>query len=350
MQFTAAQIAIIINGTLEGDANVSVGAFGKIEEAQHGEIAFLANPKYEDYLYTTNASIVIINHTLQLSQPTTATLLRVPDAYAAFAALLSKYQELITAQLIGIQQPSYIAPTATLGTNIFVGAFAYVGENVHIGNNVKIYSGVFIGDNVTINDNCIFYPGVKIYNDCIIGKNVTIHAGSVIGSDGFGFAPMADGTFKKIPQIGIVILEDFVEIGANATIDRATMGATLVKNGAKLDNLIQVGHNAEIGCNTVVAAQAGVSGSTKVGNNVMIGGQAGIVGHITIADGSKINAQSGVSKSLKTPNTVVTGSPAYDFTATLRSQALSRNLPALEKRIFELEKQVQQLLAEKERL
>jgi UDP-3-O-[3-hydroxymyristoyl] glucosamine N-acyltransferase len=350
MQFTAAQIAIIINGTLEGDANVSVGAFGKIEEAQQGEIAFLANPKYEDYLYTTNASIVIINHTLQLSQPTTATLLRVPDAYAAFAALLSKYQELITAQLIGIQQPSYIAPTATLGTNIFVGAFAYVGENVHIGNNVKIYSGVFIGDNVTINDNCIFYPGVKIYNDCIIGKNVTIHAGSVIGSDGFGFAPMADGTFKKIPQIGIVILEDFVEIGANATIDRATMGATLVKNGAKLDNLIQVGHNAEIGCNTVVAAQAGVSGSTKVGNNVMIGGQAGIVGHITIADGSKINAQSGVSKSLKTPNTVVTGSPAYDFTATLRSQALSRNLPALEKRIFELEKQVQQLLAEKERL
>ncbi|MBC7650271.1 MAG: UDP-3-O-(3-hydroxymyristoyl)glucosamine N-acyltransferase [Deinococcales bacterium] len=347
MQFTAAQIAMIINGTLEGDAKVSVGAFGKIEEAKQGEIAFLANPKYEDYLYTTNASIVIVNHTLELRQSTTATLLRVPDAYAAFAALLSKYQELVTEQLTGIQQPSYIAATATLGSNVFVGAFAYIGENVIIGNHVKIFAGAFIGDNVTVNDHCIFYPGVKIYHDCIIGKNVTVHAGSVIGSDGFGFAPLSDGTFKKIPQIGIVILEDFVEIGANATIDRATMGATLIKKGAKLDNLIQVGHNAEIGCNTVVAAQAGVSGSTKVGNNVMIGGQAGIVGHITIADGSKINAQSGVSKSLKTPNTTVTGSPAYDFTATLRSQALSRNLPALEKRIKELEKMVQQLLAEK---
>ena len=348
MQFTAAQIAIIINGTLVGDASVTVGAFGKIEEAQQGELAFLANPKYEDYLYTTKASIVIVNHTLQLRQPTKATLLRVTDAYAAFAALLSKYQELVTEQLSGIQQPSYIATTATLGTNIFVGAFAYIGENVRINNNVKIFAGAFIGDNVTIGDNCIFYPGVKIYHDCIIGKNVTIHAGSVIGSDGFGFAPLPDGTFKKIPQIGIVILEDFVEVGANATIDRATMGATLIKSGAKLDNLIQVGHNAEIGRNTVVAAQAGVSGSTKVGNNVMIGGQAGIVGHISIADGSKINAQSGVSKSLKKTNTTVTGTPAHDFTATLRSQALSRNLPTLEKRLSELEKLVEQLLAKKE--
>ena len=344
MRFTAAQIAMIINGKLEGDAAISVGSFGKIEEAKEGELAFLANPKYEEHLYTTKASIVIVNDTLELKQPVATTLLRVPDAYAAFATLLSKYHELVSQQLTGIQKPSYIGSTAKLGQYVFVGAFAYIGENVIIGNNVKVYPGAFIGDNVTVNDNCIFYPGVKIYHDCIIGKNVTIHAGSVIGSDGFGFAPMSDGTFKKIPQIGNVVLEDFVEIGANATIDRATMGTTLIKSGAKLDNLIQVGHNAEIGHNTVIAAQAGVSGSTKVGNNVMIGGQAGIVGHIIIADGSKINAQSGVSKSLKTPNTTVTGSPAYDFTATLRSQALSRNLPTLEKRIFELEKLVQQLL------
>ncbi len=347
MQFTAAQIAIIINGKLEGDANVSVGSFGKIEEASVGDIAFLANPKYEDYLYTTNASIVIVNNTLELKQAVTATLLRVPDAYAAFAALLSKYQEIVSQQLSGIQQPSYIATTATLGQFVYVGAFAFIGENVTIGNNVKIYPGAFIGNNVTIADNCIIYPGVKIYHDCVLGKHVTIHAGTVIGGDGFGFAPMPDGTFKKIPQIGNVILEDYVEVGANATIDRATMGSTLIKRGAKLDNLIQVGHNAEIGSNTVVAAQAGVSGSTKVGNNVMIGGQAGIVGHITIANGSKINAQSGVSKSIKAPNTTVTGSPAFDFTATLRSQALSRNLPSFEKRIMELEKLVQQLLAER---
>ena len=344
MRFTAAQIAIIINGKLEGDATVSVGSFGKIEEAKEGEIAFLANPKYEEHLYTTKASIVIVNDTLELKQTIATTLLRVPDAYAAFAALLSKYHELISQQLTGIQQPSYVASSAKLGEYVFVGAFVYIGENVIIGNNVKVYPGAFIGDNVTVSDNCTFYPGVKIYHDCIIGKNVIIHAGSVIGSDGFGFAPMADGTFKKIPQIGNVVLEDFVEIGANATIDRATMGITLIKSGAKLDNLIQVGHNAEIGNNTVIAAQAGVSGSTKVGNNVMIGGQAGIVGHIIIADGSKINAQSGVSKSLKMPNTTVTGTPAYDFTATLRSQALSRNLPSLEKRIIELEKLVQQLL------
>jgi UDP-3-O-[3-hydroxymyristoyl] glucosamine N-acyltransferase len=347
MQFSAAQIAMMINGQLEGDATVAVGNFGKIEEATTGDIAFLANPKYEDYLYTTKASIVIVNNTLELKQPVSATLLRVPDAYAAFAALLSKYQEIVSQQLSGIQQPSYIASTAKLGEYVYIGAFAYIGEQVTIGNHVKIYPGAFIGNNVTIADSCIIYPGVKIYHDCVLGNNVTIHAGSVIGGDGFGFAPMADGTFKKIPQIGNVILEDYVEVGANATIDRATMGSTVIKSGAKLDNLIQVGHNAEIGSNTVVAAQAGVSGSTKVGSNVMIGGQAGIVGHITIADGSRINAQSGVSKSIKQPNTTVTGSPAYDFTATLRSQALSRNLPSFEKRITELEKLVQQLLADK---
>lgn len=338
---------MLINGTIEGDANAAVGSFGKIEEAQAGQLAFLANPKYEDFLYSTGASIIIINASQELKQPVSATLLRVPDAYTAFATLLSKYQEMVTHQMAGIQEPSYIAKTAKLGENIFIGAFSYIGEKVTLGNNVKVFPNTFIGDNVKIGDNTIIHPGVKVYHDCVIGKNVTIHAGTVVGSDGFGFAPQADGSFKKVPQIGNVVVEDFVEIGANATIDRATMGSTLIKSGAKLDNLIQIAHNVEVGNNTVIAAQAGVSGSTKLGNNVMIGGQAGIVGHLTIADGARINAQSGVSKSIKTPNTAVTGSPAFDYTSTLRSQALSRNLPDMEKRIKELEKLVQQLLAEK---
>jgi len=347
MQFTAAQIAMLINGTVEGDANAAVSSFGKIEEAQNGQLAFLANPKYEDHLYTTKASIIIINASQSLKQAVNAALIRVPDAYTAFATLLSKYQEMITQQMAGIQEPSYIAKSAQVGQNVFIGAFSYIGEKVVLGNNVKIFPQVFIGDQVKIGDNTILHPGVKIYHDCVLGKNVTVHAGSVVGSDGFGFAPQADGSFKKVPQIGNVVVEDFVEIGANATIDRATMGSTVIKSGAKLDNLIQIAHNVEVGHNTVIAAQAGVSGSTKLGNNVMIGGQAGIVGHLSIADGARINAQSGVSKSIKTPNTAVTGSPAHDYTSTLRSQAISRNLPDLEKRIKELEKLVQQLLAEK---
>jgi UDP-3-O-[3-hydroxymyristoyl] glucosamine N-acyltransferase len=347
MQFTAAQIAMLISGTVEGDANSAVSSFAKIEEAQNGQLAFLANPKYEDYLYTTKASVIIINEAQQLKQAVGGTLIRVPDAYTAFATLLSKYQEMITQQMAGIQEPSYISKTATLGQNVFIGAFSYIGEKVTLGNNVKIFPQAFIGDNVKIGDNTIIYPGAKIYHDCVIGKNVTVHAGTVVGSDGFGFAPQADGSFKKVPQIGNVIVEDFVEIGSNATIDRATMGSTVIKSGAKLDNLIQIAHNVEVGNNTVIAAQAGVSGSTKLGNNVMIGGQAGIVGHLTIADGARINAQSGVSKSIKTPNTAVTGSPAFDYTSTLRSQAISRNLPDMEKRIKELEKLVQQLIAEK---
>ena len=269
------------------------------------------------------------------------------DAYFSFATLLSKYQELQTQQLSGIQQPVFIAESATLGENVFLAAFCYVGNNVQIGNNVKMFPGVFLGESVSIGDNTILHAGVKVYKDCILGKNVIIHAGTVIGSDGFGFAPANDGSFKKIPQIGNVVLEDYVEIGANTTIDRATMGSTIIKAGAKLDNLIQVGHNAEIGSNTVIAGQSGISGSTKIGNNVMIGGQAGVVGHITIADGCKINAQSGVSKSLKNPNSIVTGTPAYEYTAALRSQAISRKLPDLEKRIIEMEAQIQQLLLEK---
>ena len=339
---------MLINGTIEGNADAQVGSFGKIEEAQAGQLAFLANPKYEEHLYTTGASVIIVNATQQLKQAIGATLIRVPDAYSAFATLLSKYQEMVTQQLKGIQEPSYISTSARLGENVFIGAFAYLGHNVVIGNNVKIFPQVFVGDNVTVGDHTILHPGVKIYHDCILGKNITVHAGSIIGSDGFGFAPQADGSFIKVPQIGNVVVEDFVEIGANATIDRATMGSTLIKAGAKLDNLIQIAHNVEVGNNTVIAAQAGVSGSTKLGNNVMIGGQAGIVGHITIADGAKINAQSGVSKSIKVPKTAVTGSPAFDYTAALRSQALGRNLPELEKRLKDLEALVKQLLAEKE--
>ncbi|RFM29790.1 UDP-3-O-(3-hydroxymyristoyl)glucosamine N-acyltransferase [Deminuibacter soli] len=347
MQFSAVQIALLINGRVEGNGEITVNSFGKIEEAAAGQLTFLANPKYEDYLYTTQASLVIINESLELRQPVEATLIRVADAYSAFAVLLNKYQELMQQQLNGIQQPSFIAPSVKLGENVYVAAFAYLSDNVVIGNNVKIYPGVFIGPNVSVGDNSILHPGVKIYNDCVIGKNVTIHASTVIGSDGFGFAPQADGSYKKVPQIGNVVVEDYVEIGSNTSIDRATIGSTIIKTGAKLDNLIQIAHNVEVGNNTVIAAQAGVSGSTKIGSHAQIGGQVGIVGHIQIANGTRINAQSGVTKSIKQPNTAVTGSPAYDYTSSLRSQALSRNLPEIDKRLADLEKLVQQLLTEK---
>ena len=346
MQFSATQIALIIGGKVEGNADTTVASFGKIEEATAGQLAFLANPKYEEYLYSTNASIVIVNDTLEIKQPVTATLIKVPDAYTSFAVLLDKYQQIQQQQLSGIQQPVYIHATAKTGSNVFIGAFAYLGENVIIADGVKIYPNCFIGNNVTVGENAVIHPGVKIYHNCIIGKNVVIHAGTVVGSDGFGFAPQTDGTFKKIPQIGNVIIEDDVEIGANTTIDRATMGSTLIKAGAKLDNLLQIGHNAEVGNNTIIAAQSGISGSTKIGNNVMIGGQAGVVGHITLGDGAKVNAQSGVSKSVAAGK-VVTGSPAHDYTAALRSQAAARKLPNLEKRINELEKQIAALTANK---
>lgn len=348
MRFSAAQIALIIQGKIEGNPDASVETFGKIEEAKDGQLTFLANPKYEDFLYTTAASVVIINSAQELRQPVNTTLIRVPDAYSAFATLLAKYQEIQNQQMVGIQQPSYISDKAQLGNHVFVGAFSYISENVNIGNNVKIFPHVYLGAGVTIGDNTIVYPGVRIYHGCKIGSNVAIHAGTVIGGDGFGFAPQSDGTFKKVPQIGNVVIEDNVEIGSNATIDRATIGSTLIKKGAKLDNLIQIAHNAEIGENTVIAAQTGVSGSTKIGNNVMMGGQAGIVGHISIADGTRINAQSGVTKSVKTPNSAISGSPAFDYTSTLRSQAIFRNLPELEKRIADLEQAIRQLLAEKE--
>jgi len=347
MTFTATQIARIINGKITGDENASVDSFGKIEEAKEGQLTFFANSKYEEFLYHTKASVVIINEAYELKQPVNATLIRVPDAYSAFAILLGKYQEIITQQLNGIQQPSYISKTASYGENVFIGAFSYLGENVKVGNNTKIFPNTYIGDNVTIGDHSILHPGVKIYHDCRVGDYTTIHAGTVIGSDGFGFAPQSDGSFQKVPQIGNVVIEDHVEIGANTTIDRATIGSTIIRSGAKLDNLIQIAHNVEVGNSTVIAAQAGISGSTKIGNGVMIGGQAGLAGHINIANNVKINGQSGVNKSIKTAGVSVTGTNAYDYTKAMRSMAISRNLPEMEKRITELEALVKQLMSEK---
>ena len=347
MKFPAAQIAVLINGKVDGDATIVVDSFGKIEEAKEGQLAFFSNPKYEEYLYNSKASVIIVNEDFVPKQIVAATLIRVPDAYTAFATLLTKYQEIVTQQLSGIQQPVYIAKTAAYGDNVFIGAFAYLGDNVNVGSNTKIFPNAYIGDNVTIGDNCMIHPGAKIYHGCVVGNRVNIHAGTVIGSDGFGFAPQPDGSFIKIPQIGNVVLEDDVEIGANSTIDRATVGSTIIKSGAKLDNLIQIGHNAEIGSSTVIAAQAGISGSTKIGKGVIIGGQAGLAGHINIADNVKINGQSGVNKSVKTAGVSITGTNAYDYTKAMRSMAIARNLPEMEKRITELEALVKQLLAEK---
>ncbi|NCW13248.1 MAG: UDP-3-O-(3-hydroxymyristoyl)glucosamine N-acyltransferase [Chitinophagia bacterium] len=343
LQFSAQQIALMIQGTIEGDASVMVRNFGKIEEAQAGDISFLANPKYEDFLYTTKASIIIINAALVLKTPIAATLIRVPDAYAAFATLLTQYQSLKSQQLVGIQQPSFIASSASLGENIYVAAFAHIGEQVVIGNNVKIHPSVVIGNNVTIGNDVILHPGVIVYSDCVIGNHVTIHSNSIIGSDGFGFAPTQDGSYQKVPQLGNVVIEDHVEIGSNTTIDRATIGSTHIRKGVKLDNLIQVAHNVEIGENTVIAAQCGVSGSTKIGKGVMMGGQAGIIGHLNVADGVKIAARSGITKTIKKANSVVSGFPASDQVNDLRSQVNVKNLPNLEKRVKELEILVQQL-------
>ncbi|MFM2139546.1 MAG: hypothetical protein RJA57_1853 [Bacteroidota bacterium] len=342
MQFSARQIALLIDGVVEGNPEVSVTSFGKIEEALAGQLSFLANPKYEDHLYATGASIVIVNRDLSLRQPVMATLIRVGDAYSAFAALLQHYQQLIQQQLTGVQQPSFVAPSAILGESVFIGAFAYVSDGVSVGDGSKVHPQVYLGRNVQIGKQCILHPGVKVYDDCRLGDRVTVHAGSIIGSDGFGFAPQEDGSFRKVPQIGNVIIEDDVEIGSNTTIDRATIGSTLIRSGAKLDNLIQIAHNVEIGQHTVVAAQAGISGSTKVGNNVLIGGQAGIVGHIHLGDGARVNAQSGVSKSIPAGK-AVTGSPAYDYTAALKSQALTRKLPDIEKTILQLKREIEAL-------
>jgi len=344
MQFTAQQIALLVSGTIEGNPDTTVTSFGKIEEAVAGQLSFLANPKYQDYLYTTKASLIIVNENLQLQKNITATLVRVKDAYSAFATLLSTYQNLKAQQKKGIETPSHIASSATLGTDVFVGAFAYIGEKVSIGNNTKIFPGAYIAENVSIGNNTTIHAGVKIYEDCIIGSDVVIHAGTVIGSDGFGFAPQPDGSYQKVPQIGNVIIEDQVEIGANTTIDRATMGSTIIKKGVKLDNLIQIAHNVEIGSQTVIAAQTGISGSTKLGQKIMIGGQAGIAGHLTIANGVKIAGGAGVTKNLDGEGKSYAGFPAEDAKQSLKAQVYTRQLPELEKRVKELEKLVTQLL------
>jgi UDP-3-O-[3-hydroxymyristoyl] glucosamine N-acyltransferase len=344
MQFTAQQIALLVSGTIEGNPDTTVTSFGKIEEAAVGQLTFLANPKYEEYLYTTKASLIIVNESLQLQKNITATLVRVKDAYSAFATLLTTYQNLKAQQRKGIETPSHIASTATLGTDVFVGAFAYIGEKVSIGNNSKIFPGAYIAENVSIGNNTTIHAGVKIYEDCVIGNDVIIHAGTVIGSDGFGFAPQPDGSFQKVPQIGNVIIEDQVEIGANTTIDRATMGSTIIKKGVKLDNLIQIAHNVEIGSQTVIAAQTGISGSTKLGQKIMIGGQAGIAGHLTIANGVKIAGGAGVTKNLDGEGKSYAGFPAEDAKQSLKAQVYTRQLPELEKRVKELEKLLTQLL------
>jgi UDP-3-O-[3-hydroxymyristoyl] glucosamine N-acyltransferase len=342
MKFTARQIADIIGGRIEGDVNAEVSSFGKIEEAVKGQISFLANPKYEDFLYSTQASIVIINENQELKTPVKSTLIRVKDAYTSFAVLLTAYQKMLTQNLKGIQTPSFISSTAKTGKDVFIGAFAYLGESVEVGDNTKIFPQVYLGDKVRIGKNTIINAGVKIYENCIVGDNVIIHAGTVIGSDGFGFVPQADGTYNKIPQIGNVVIEDNVEIGANTTIDRATIGSTIIRAGAKLDNLIQVAHNVEIGNSSAIAAQVGISGSVKIGTGVMIGGQAGLAGHIKIGDNAKINAQSGVGKSIP-DGKAVTGSPAYEYTAAMRSLAIVKNLPEIEKRLEEIEKLLKKL-------
>jgi UDP-3-O-[3-hydroxymyristoyl] glucosamine N-acyltransferase len=344
MQFTAQQIALIVSGTIEGNPDTTVSSFGKIEEATAGQLSFLANPKYNDYLYTTKASLIIVSESLQLQKNVTATLVRVKDAYTAFATLLTTYQNLKAQQKKGIETPSYIASSATLGTDVYIGAFAYIGEKVNIGNNTKIFPGAYIAENVRIGNNSTIHAGVKIYEDCVIGDDVIIHAGTVIGSDGFGFAPQPDGSYQKVPQIGNVLIEDQVEIGANTTIDRATMGSTIIKKGVKLDNLIQIAHNVEIGSQTVIAAQTGISGSTKLGQKIMIGGQAGIAGHLTIANGVKIAGGAGVTKNLDGEGKSYAGFPAEDAKQSLKTQVYTRQLPELEKRVKELEKLVTQLL------
>jgi len=345
MKFTALQIAALINGQVEGDNQATVSGFGKIEEAQSGELTFFANPKYEPYLYTTGASVIILNADYQLTQPLMATLIRVKDAYQAFAVLLQVYNEQISAASAptGIEQPSFIHETAQIGNNVYIGAFTYIGENAVIADNAKIYPNSYIGKNAKIGANTSLFPHVNVYHNCIIGENVIIHSGAIIGSDGFGFAPQEDGSYKKVPQLGNVVIQDYVEVGSNTTIDRATIGSTIINRGAKLDNLIQIAHNVQIGSNTVIAAQSGISGSTKIGESCIVGGQVGIVGHIQLANKTKINAQSGVTKTVKQEGTALTGSPAYEYTSALRSQAIMKRLPQILERLEYLEDKLKNL-------
>ena len=338
MEFTAKQIAGLLNGTVDGDENASVFNLSKIEEGKPGTLSFLANSVYTNYVYDTDASIVIVNNSFVAEKPlkSTCTLIRVEDPYGSFAKLLEIYYQ-TKQNKTGIEQPSFISPTASYGSDCYVAAFAYISDNVKIGNNVKIYPHVFIGENTTVGDDTVLYSGVKIYHDCIIGKDCIIHASTVVGSDGFGFAPNSENNYKKVPQVGNVIIEDHVEIGSNTSIDRATMGSTIIRKGAKLDNLVQIAHNVEIGENCVLAGGSFVAGSSKVGKNVMMGGQAGIVGHIKVADGVKIAGQSGVGSTIEKENEIVQGSPAFAIGDYKRSYVLFRGLQKLNDRIRALE-------------
>lgn len=341
MIFTAKQIAVYINGTIEGDENTSIHTFAKIEEGIPGAISFLSNPKYEHYLYTTESSIVLVNKDLQLSAPTKATLIRVDNAYECIAKLLTLYEQSKTPKT-GIHPQAYISPKATIGKDCYIGAFVSIDDNAVIGDGTHIYANCVIGENCQIGNNCILYPNVTIYHDCQLGNRVTLHAGTVIGADGFGFAPTQEG-YEKIPQIGIVKIEDDVEIGANACVDRSTMGSTVICKGVKLDNMVQIGHNVVVGDHTVMSAQCGVAGSTKIGSWCMFGGQVGIAGHATIANKTHSGAKAGIAGSIIKEGTTIIGVPAIDARKFAKSNAVFRNLPEMSKEIAELKKEIAEL-------
>jgi UDP-3-O-[3-hydroxymyristoyl] glucosamine N-acyltransferase len=337
LEFTAQNIADLIGGKVEGNSEEKVSTLSKIEEGRVGSLCFLSNPAYAQHIYTTLASVVIVNNDFVPENKIAATLIRVENAYHAFAKLLEVYNQ-IKNNKTGIEQPSFISATAKIGHNVYIGAFAYIGDDAIIGDNTKVFPQSFIGDNAVIGTNCTLFSGVKIYSDCKVGNHVTLHSGVIIGGDGFGFAPNSEGNYNKVPQIGNVVIEDHVEVGASTTIDRATLGSTIIRKGVKLDNLIQVAHNVEIGENTVIAAQSGIAGSTKIGANCMIGGQVGIVGHLTIANGVKIAAQSGIGNSITKEGEIFQGSPAFSIGEYKRSYILFRKFPEINQKINELEK------------
>ena len=341
MEFSAEQIAGILDGKIVGNSDVKVSGLSKIEEGQPYTLSFLANMKYEEYIYSTGASIVIVNKSFKPTKnlPSSLTLIKVDDAYACFAKLLAVYNEM-SEKKAKIEQPCHISSTATVGENVYIGAFAYIGDHVKLGNGVKIYPNAYIGDHVEIGEKTTVHPGAAVYHNCKVGENCVIHAGAIIGADGFGFAPDKDGKFQKVPQIGNVVLENNVEIGANATIDRATLGSTILKKGVKIDNLVQIAHNVTIGENAAIAAQAGVAGSTKIGERVMIGGQVGISGHIKIADETKIVAQSGIPGNIKSKGKTLMGSPGIPIDDFKKSYFGFRKLPYILEKIRELEQKI----------
>ncbi len=342
LEFTVNQIAAMLGGTVEGDGQGKINMLAKIQEAKPGHIAFLSNPRYENYIYTTGATAVIVSKQFVPRKPLSTTLIRVDDPYSSFTLLLEEYHKLVSFQKTGVEEPSYIGTDCTVGKNIYRGAFSYIGNRVTLGDNVKIYPHTYVGDNVVIGNNVILHPNVKLYAGTRVGNNCVIHAGAVIGSDGFGFAPQPDGTYKSIPQLGNVIIEDDVVIGANTVIDCATLmgDSTIIRKGVKLDNLIQIAHNVEIGKNTVIAAQTGISGSTKIGENNVIAGQVGIAGHLVIANHTSIGAQAGISKSIKEEGQKIIGYPAFDIKDYFRSYTVFKKLPELSYRLRQLEEHV----------